>query len=904
MPVSECSLDAGVRLGPYEIVSFIAAGGTGEVYEARDTRLNRGVAIKVLSAAYGGDRERLLRFEKEARSASQLAHPNIITIYDIGDQGELSYVVTELLEGRALSTILDERRLAIDEVTDIAIQMARGLAAAHEKRIVHRGLEPANIFITTAGHVKILNFGLARLAQDEWQAATTEETQSLISRPEAIVGRAGYLSPEQVQGAAADLRSDIFSFGSVLYEMLTGRAAFMANSAVDTMTAIVRDEPAPLDPAERPADLIAIVNRCLSKRPGGRFASASELLFAMQQTAAAGASGSARASSGIRSAMERRPTARLAAAVAVIAVVTLLFSGVPRTRAAGGTSRNFSVPVVTVERLTSDGGAHDAVVSADGGFMAYLQGQYPTGRPRLRHIGSGSDLQLIPPREGVLFDPRGFSPDGSYVYLQEYVLTGLGHRDSPLYSPLALVRVPLLGGTPEAVVTGRVSKIRLAPDGNSLAFVRWSEDDARTELVCADPLLKNQRVIAEVAGGALWREPAWSADSKHLLIVAPDAGPNATLQPTEFDVATGASRKIAFCNAISLSGDIESAPGGGWIVQSDQDQLWHVSAEGTRCVQLTDDTRRWQLGSATADRSTIVALGTQEVQNLWRVTLGDRQPSERLTQGINTEDGSNGIALLADGRVVFPRNATGRVTGRKHLWMLDLAGNMRQLTDGNSEDGEPVAAAVGTSIVYRALETDANHNIHSHLTLLNVDSGESRRLASGQFLRNASFSPDGTFVYYMEGGGRPRAAVLERVSVSAGPSEDVTPPGAKCAFIRVSPDTRMISCLASNGLLSVISMDGNKVVRSLTLPRISSSIRWLPDSSSVTFLRRLGNESTEIWLVPLPAGEPHPIAHLSGSDQFGDSYTWARDARSFVCTRAAEASDAFLIRLQSTTSPR
>jgi serine/threonine protein kinase len=288
-------------------VSFIAAGGMGEVYEARDTRLNRRVAIKVLPAAYGTDRDRLARFEKEARSASQLAHPNIISVYDVGEEADLPYIVTELLEGRTLATALHERRLSINEAMDIAVQVARGLAAAHEKRIVHRDLKPANIYITTAGHVKILDFGLAKLTEEEWQPGTSEETKSLISRPGVIVGSAAYMSPEQVQGAAADLRSDIFSFGSILYEMVTGRRPFRGNSPIETMSAILRDEPPPIGPTDCAPEVTALVNRCLAKRPDGRFPTGAELLFALQQTALMGPAGMVRP---LRPSQARRSFAR------------------------------------------------------------------------------------------------------------------------------------------------------------------------------------------------------------------------------------------------------------------------------------------------------------------------------------------------------------------------------------------------------------------------------------------------------------------------------------------------------------------------------------------------------------------------------------------------------------------
>jgi eukaryotic-like serine/threonine-protein kinase len=287
------ALAAGTRLGPYEILAPLGAGGMGEVYRARDPRLGREVALKVLPATFSADADWLRRFEQEARAASALNHPNILTIHDIGTHGGSPYVVSELLEGETLRERLSGGALPARKAVDYAIQVAEGLAAAHEKGIVHRDLKPENLFVTRDGRVKILDFGLAKLTRSETPSGPQTEapTAAPATEPGVVMGTVGYMSPEQVRGQATDHRSDLFAFGASLYEMLTGRRAFRGNSAVETMNAILKDEP-PVISASRPGlspALDRVVRRCLEKSPAERFQSASDLAFALKDESVSGA---------------------------------------------------------------------------------------------------------------------------------------------------------------------------------------------------------------------------------------------------------------------------------------------------------------------------------------------------------------------------------------------------------------------------------------------------------------------------------------------------------------------------------------------------------------------------------------------------------------------------------------
>src|SRR6185369_15328587 len=239
------ALTPGTRLGPYEISAAIGAGGMGEVYRARDSRLNREVAIKVLPASFSSDAERLHRFQQEALAAAALNHPNILAVYDIGTQEGAPYIVSELLEGETLRERVRSGPLPVRKAIEYAIQIAQGLAAAHDKGIVHRDLKPENLFVTKEGRVKILDFGLAKLTQTEAGSGpqTNLPTATAGTEPGVVMGTLGYMSPEQIKGKPADARSDIFSFGAILYEMLSGKRAFHADSAGETMAAILKEDP-------------------------------------------------------------------------------------------------------------------------------------------------------------------------------------------------------------------------------------------------------------------------------------------------------------------------------------------------------------------------------------------------------------------------------------------------------------------------------------------------------------------------------------------------------------------------------------------------------------------------------------------------------------------------------------
>src|SRR6516165_2105486 len=379
-------LPSGTTLGPYVIQSLIGAGGMGEVYRARDASLKRDVAIKVLPASFSRDPDRLRRFQLEAEAAAALNHPNILSIFAIGQQDDSPYIVTELLEGETLRERLRRGALKLRDAIDIAIQTAKGLAAAHEKGIAHRDLKPENLFLAKDGRVKILDFGLAKLMQS---VSADSPTVSLRDQTDAgrVLGTVGYMSPEQVRGQPADTRSDIFALGCVLYEMLTGKRAFRKPSSVETMNAILNEDPPAVSDITRtiPPALERVVHRCLEKPPDRRFQSASDLAFALDAL-----TGSAVLSDYAKSATKPTPSIRRRSLLLAAILAILLVAGFAYFRLQPSTPPR----VTNVVQLTHDG-QPKWVVGLDGSRLyLYLQGRNYKGMAEVHT--SGGEPKRIP----------------------------------------------------------------------------------------------------------------------------------------------------------------------------------------------------------------------------------------------------------------------------------------------------------------------------------------------------------------------------------------------------------------------------------------------------------------------------------------------------------------------------
>jgi serine/threonine protein kinase len=565
------TLSSGSRLGPYEIVGPIGAGGMGEVYRARDPRLGRDVAVKVLPASFSNDSDRLRRFEQEARAAGVLNHPNVTAVYDIGTVDGSPYVVSELLEGETLRARLAGGALVPRRATEYAVQIAHGLAAAHDKGIVHRDLKPENLFVTKDGRVKILDFGLAKLTQADGGGPHTNlptTPASAETEPGVVLGTLGYMSPEQVRGRPADPRSDIFSFGAILYEMLSGKRAFHRDTAADTMSAILREDPPDLSSTNRQVSpsLDRIIRHCLEKDPEARFHSAHDLAFQLQ----ASTTEEPVSLAGVRPAPRRfRPMLAAASAIALLlaaVLAALLLRRPPRPESVGQTAR-FAIPLPPGTTYAPSEISRGISISPDGTRVVVEALVNGVRRLFLRPLDSEKFNEL----EGTTGARSHFwSPDGRFIAFYadgklkkipvdggpaeeicraDFQLVGAWNRDGTILfagiAPPAIYRVSDRGGEPVKILSADASRKEVArmwptflPDGQRYLYLASKGESEPRELRISRLDSNESRTVGRLSSRFEYAPPGY-------LVYARDGALFAQPFDDEKAVFTGEPRLLA-----------------------------------------------------------------------------------------------------------------------------------------------------------------------------------------------------------------------------------------------------------------------------------------------------------------------------------------------------------------------
>ena len=502
----------GTKLGPYEIQSLLGHGGMGEVYRARDTRLDRTVAIKVISASLSSDSTRRQRFQREARAISALQHPNICTLYDVGQQDGTDYLVMEYLEGETLGSRLARARLSVEQTLTHGIEIANALDAAHNRGIVHRDLKPGNIFLTLRGDCKVLDFGLAQIEADGSPEAPTLTRLDLQTSPGTAVGTVAYMSPEQARGEALDGRTDIFSLGGVLYEMATGKAAFPGKTSAIVFKAILDQTPPPPSELNKslPARLDEVIGKSLEKDRELRYQSAAELradLKRIKRDSESQRVSATAAKTGGPSRSTSRSKWILAAALAVFLIMTA-------TIAAYHWLKPSQAQVVfehyRISRLTSTGNVKEMSLSRDGRYLAYAVVESAGESMWVQQIATATNVRILGPVSANLYSPF-FSPDGNYIYYAQ---------DDNKKSISEIYRLPTIGGTPVKILSNTGGALSISADGLKIAFRRRNQKviPAEIYLTLADSDGTNEKTILTLKDPERIGLIAWSPDGRALAI--------------------------------------------------------------------------------------------------------------------------------------------------------------------------------------------------------------------------------------------------------------------------------------------------------------------------------------------------------------------------------------------------
>jgi eukaryotic-like serine/threonine-protein kinase len=669
-------LRPGDHLNPYEIVGLVGAGGMGEVYRARDPRLNRDVAIKILHASVAADPERLRRFTAEAQAVAALNHPNVLTIYEVGTQGDHPFIATELLEGATLRATLEAGALPVSKAIEYARQTASGLAAAHTKGVAHRDIKPENLFVTIDGRIKILDFGLAKPYVVGEQASPEDTRLHSGTSPGMVMGTAGYMSPEQVRARPIDHRTDIFSLGVVLYEMLSGRRPFGGDSAVETMNAILTTDPPDIAQSGRslPPALADIVRHCLEKSPDERFQSARDLSFALQSLSAASGSTAVHAVSGDRDGKASSgPSRRIAwMPIAAAAVVAAGLGAFAMWRA---TPAPPPADIWRVTRVTNDAGVTvNPAISRDGRLVAYVSDRGGTNLDLwVQQVDGGDPVQLT--RDLAFCHDPAFSPDGSKI-----AVTCDAEGRSTVYV------VPTLGGLPRRIAEGDWPQF--SPDGSQISYVSTLRTGALPDTIWIAPA--NGGAGREVKPGKTFRSPPiWHPDGKSLFIVNLES----TTGPAVYDwylvsvdngaaTATGAGERL---RAVDLGpGRNLSVTTGGILVSYgtlDSTNIYRVPFDagfkrviGNPIPIIVGAGFSVTPTSSSDGRRIAFAVGTNPSTNIWRAPVDPKTgevsgaPS-RVTDGL-------AISLMPspsrDGKRLAYRGGTQRAP---EVRLRDLAAN-------------------------------------------------------------------------------------------------------------------------------------------------------------------------------------------------------------------------------------
>jgi serine/threonine protein kinase len=927
------ALDTGTRLGPYEILAPLGAGGMGEVYRARDTRLDRDVAIKVLPAGAVSSQS-LERFEREAKAIAALNHPGICAVYDVGTS-PVPFLVMELLEGETLHQRLAHGRLDVPALLEIGLALADALATAHSKGIIHRDLKPANIVLTSRGP-KILDFGLARISDAVAQsdvdvtAFPTLSGHTPLTDAGVTVGTVAYMSPEQLRSAALDVRTDLFSLGLVLYEMATGKRAFSGTTSAVTSAAILHEQPtAPreLQP-ELPAKFEQAILTLLEKDREVRTQTASELRAELTRlkrelagprtpdSVAPGVSVSGtshRAAAPVSSVGPPPPSSSDAqliagimsrhrgAVIGALALIAIAIAGAAYVFAPRGNNDSstpdataLSIADLKVETLTSSGTANLPAVSPDGNYVAYVESG--GGRPslRVRQVATGSNVEIVPAEPGVILLGATVTPDGAFV---NYV------RQAPQQGP-ELWQIPFLGGTSRRLLSGLGGRVGFSPDGRQMAFTRVTAP-GQSQLVIAASDGSSERVLATrsapvgflaIAAGLQAFAPAWSPNGTAIAALggrAGRSGERATGQVVFVDIQTGAERAVNIGPPLPGTGlawlDDRSVLLSALDRSSAPLQLWVMSYPDGALRRLTNDTSQYVSPSLTANRSALVVARNDASFSIWTSDA----TADRWTQTVPTTPAKGPIGFrlrwMGDD-LVYPATASGGFA----LTRWRAATKTTEILAQSA--GNQSVSADGSRIVY--LDYDSGE-------LWKADGAKRDRMTStGNFgpVQNGRLSPDGRLFTYIDPSG-PKGLAIRVLSMD-NPTDvrELTTTGVRPGGAEISPDGRSIAFTSVDAqnqpTLTVCDLEACSSRKTFPARGVGEG-HWMPDGRGMAYVEA---GTQDIWVQSLDGGAPRQLTHFPADGHQIWDFAFSADGKRVAVARARIASDIVLFRgLRGTT---
>lgn len=922
----------GEHIGHYEILSLIGTGGMGEVYLAKDHRLNRRIALKLLPAqSYLSGKDRLRRFQQEAQAASALNHPNILTIYELGELDGEQFIATEFVDGGTLRQHLSHPDWELDKVLAITIQAASALAAAHEAGIVHRDIKPENIMLRHDGIVKVLDFGLAKLGDQQIPAADPEALtaqKAETTTPGLVLGTVKYMSPEQARGFKVDAQSDIFSLGVVLYELIAGRAPFEGQTVSDLIAAILKEDPPPLTKyfSAAPEDLTRILDKALRKEKKERYQTIQELLSDLevlrrkldnQAKLPNPMLGGFDRSVAVDTANKDVPTTLITEraqtvssaeyvvreikrhkAGAAVALATALLAlsavGFMAYRVIRQSRLNSPAQNIKLARITTSGTASNAAISPDGKYVAYVNSEAGLNSVWIRQVATNSNFQIVPPEDSFCWGLT-FSRDGNYLY---YFGKGKNDHTAALYQ-----RPALGGGLPLKLIDGletNSAPVSFSPDGTRLTLVRnYGSQESAVVVVNADGTGERKLASRSLADKAVFESAAWSPSGEKIACVEQKRLANGDAQAgvLEIDPESGAQKPIvdkgwSWIYELAWLSDGSALLMTAFNKESDSNQVILIPYPTGSPRKITTDLSGYSGLSLSADGTALVSTRNQSVINIWTQPGDDASGAKQTTFGDATRDGWSGLGWMPDGRIVYSSSANGH----PDIWVMDADGlNKKQLTMelGSNFFGLSVSPD-GRYIAFVSLRAG-----NAHIWRVDADGQNAKQLTNGEWEGKPVFLPDGQWISYsaLASGKETRL----KISIEGGEPQPMDSPYSD--VVGFSPEGRLVAFIpprdpskpSQGKRIAVAQSAGGEPIKVFDLPTEATPRRmqWSADGSAITyFITR--NSVSNLWSQPIDGGAAKQLTNFESSKMH--YFAWSRDGKQLAIVRITETSDVVLIR--------